>query len=138
MIQLKLDGCERFVTPSAFKASLGKALEAYDVLDSETGPGNDFLGWKTLPDGIPASLLQEYESVRDDWYGLGVNLVIVIGIGQLILQLDRLYSLIVGHGGKDSTDRTNRVAFVQASRKQMRNGLNDRLRRINCQGIRRR
>ena len=81
MIQLKLDGCERFVPPSAFKASLGKALEAYDVLDSETGPGNDFLGWKTLPDGIPASLLQEYESVRDDWYGLGVNLVIVIGIG---------------------------------------------------------
>ena len=51
------------------------------MLDKETGAGNDFLGWKQLPDGTPESLIQACEAVRDDWKSRGVDLVVVIGIG---------------------------------------------------------
>ncbi|MBQ1936799.1 MAG: glucose-6-phosphate isomerase, partial [Bacteroidales bacterium] len=58
-----------------------KALEAYDVLQNESGAGNDFLGWKTLPIDIPESIISDCEAIRDSWAGKGVDLVVVIGIG---------------------------------------------------------
>lgn len=64
-----------------YKAYEQKALEAFDTLMNETGAGNDFLGWKSLPDGTPESLIADCEAIRDEWKGKGVNLVIVIGIG---------------------------------------------------------
>ena len=81
MVKVNLSGCSSFVKDAAFKNYVKKALAAWDVLDSESGAGNDFLGWKSLPDGTPESLLQEFEAVRDDWQARGVNLVVVIGIG---------------------------------------------------------
>ncbi|MBO4476443.1 MAG: glucose-6-phosphate isomerase [Bacteroidales bacterium] len=81
MVKVNLSGCNSFIKKAEFDEYVSKALKAYDVLDSESGAGNDFLGWKALPDGTPESLLQEFEAVRDDWRSRGVNLVVVIGIG---------------------------------------------------------
>ena len=81
MIKVNLSGCDSFVKDADFKKYVQKALEAWDVLDSESGAGNDFLGWKALPDGTPESLIKDFEAVRDSWKAIGVNLVVVIGIG---------------------------------------------------------
>ena len=81
MVKINLNGCNSFVKEADFQKYVEKALDAYDVLDKENGAGNDFLGWKALPDGTPESLIRDCEAVRDDWKGRGVNLVVVIGIG---------------------------------------------------------
>ena len=52
-----------------------------DVLENESGAGNDFLGWKHLPTQTPETLLADCEAVRDLWKSKGVDLVVVIGIG---------------------------------------------------------
>lgn len=59
----------------------GKALEAYNVLDKETGAGNDFLGWKHLPSQTPDSLVGQFEDIKAEWLQAGVDTVVVIGIG---------------------------------------------------------
>ena len=81
MVKVNLTGCASFVDGADYKASVAKAIEAWDVLDKGNGPGNDFLGWKELPDDTPESLIAEFEAIRDDWKARGVNLVVVIGIG---------------------------------------------------------
>lgn len=81
MIKINLKGCSAFVSSEQYKNYVSKALSAFDVLESEQGEGNDFLGWKHLPSGTPESLIREFEAVRDDWKAKGVDLVIVIGIG---------------------------------------------------------
>ena len=81
MVKIDLGGCASFVKEADYKEYVGKALEAFDVLESETGAGNDFLGWKTLPVDIPESLIREFEAVQADWKAKGVDLAVVIGIG---------------------------------------------------------
>ena len=81
MVKVNLGGCSSFVNDAEYKEYLAKALEAFDVLESETGAGNDFLGWKHLPSETPESLIVECEAVRDAWKAKGVDLVVVIGIG---------------------------------------------------------
>ena len=81
MVKVNLGGCSSFVNDADYKEYVGKALQAFDVLESETGAGNDFLGWKHLPSQTPDSLINECEAIRDDWKAKGVNLVVVIGIG---------------------------------------------------------
>ena len=81
MIKVGIDGCKCFVRDADYSKYLKKALDAFDVLDSEKGAGNDFLGWKTLPVDIPESLIVECEAIRDNWAAKKVDLVVVIGIG---------------------------------------------------------
>ena len=81
MVKVNLGGCSSFVNDAEYKEYLAKALEAFDVLESETGAGNDFLGWKHLPSETPESLIVECEAIRDAWKAKGVDLVVVIGIG---------------------------------------------------------
>ena len=81
MVKVNLGGCSSFVNDADYKEYLAKALDAFDVLESETGAGNDFLGWKHLPSETPESLIVECEAVRDAWKAKGVDLVVVIGIG---------------------------------------------------------
>ncbi len=81
MVKVNIEGCSSFVTPAEYQKYVEKALAAYDVLADESGAGNDFLGWKTLPVDIPESLVDEFEAIRDNWAAKKVNLVIVIGIG---------------------------------------------------------
>ena len=66
MVKFDLGGCSSFVKEGDYKEYVDKALQAFDVLESETGAGNDFLGWKTLPVDIPESLIQEFEAIQAD------------------------------------------------------------------------
>ena len=81
MVKFDFGGCRPFVNEAEYKNYLGKALDAFDVLEAENGAGNDFLGWKTLPIDIDEALISDMEQVRDSWKAKGVNLVIAIGIG---------------------------------------------------------
>ena len=81
MLKVNLGGCSSFVKDADYRKYVDKALAAFDVLESETGAGNDFLGWKHLPTATPESLIADCEAIRDFWKAKGVNLVIVIGIG---------------------------------------------------------
>ncbi|MCR4570680.1 MAG: glucose-6-phosphate isomerase [Bacteroidales bacterium] len=81
MVKVELGGCSSFVKESQYKEYVAKALDAFDVLDSEKGAGNDFLGWKTLPVDTPDSLIADCEAIKADWIARGVNLAVVIGIG---------------------------------------------------------
>ena len=81
MVRLNFDGCLPFIQDEVYAAYERKAFDAFDVLRDETGAGNDFLGWKTLPSDTPESLIHDCEAVRDAWKAKGVNLVVVIGIG---------------------------------------------------------
>ena len=82
MVKVNLGGCSSFVNDADYKAYVEKSLAALEVLENETGAGNDFLGWKHLPSETLASgLVAECEAVRDAWAAKNVDLVIVIGIG---------------------------------------------------------
>ena len=81
MVKVDLKACSSFVKDAEYAEFLAKALNAWDVLDSEKGAGNDFLGWKTLPLDVDENLISAMEAVREDWKARGVELVIVIGIG---------------------------------------------------------
>lgn len=81
MVKVDLDGCRTFVSENEFASWTDRALEAFDVLESGRGAGNDFLGWKHLPSQTPDSLVCEFEAIRDDWNSRGVDTVVVIGIG---------------------------------------------------------
>jgi len=81
MVKLNFGGCDPFVKDADYRKYAIKALDAFDTLQGEKGAGNDFLGWKTLPVEIDEKLIMDCETVRDDWKSLGVNLVIVVGIG---------------------------------------------------------
>ena len=82
MVKVNLGGCSSFVKDADYKAYVEKALSALEVLENETGKGNDFLGWKHLPSETLASgLVAECEAVRDAWKAKDIDLVVVIGIG---------------------------------------------------------
>ena len=98
MIKVNVSGCSSFVDAAAYGKYVEKALAAFDVLEGEQGPGNDFLGWKHLPSetldpksakptkgypvpATPEGMLEDCEAVRDCWKAKGVDLVVVIGIG---------------------------------------------------------
>ena len=81
MIKVNLGGCSSFVKDADYSKYVGKALDAFDVLQNESGAGNDFLGWKTLPVDVTEDIISGCEAVRDSWKAKGINLVIVIGIG---------------------------------------------------------
>ena len=82
MVKVNLSGCSSFVNDAEYKSYVEKAFEALEVLENETGKGNDFLGWKHLPsETLNSNLLAECEAVRDAWAAKNVDLVVVIGIG---------------------------------------------------------
>lgn len=81
MIKFSMDGCMPFVENSLYKEYVQKALDAFDTLQSGNGEGNGFIGWKTLPQDTPESLLEEIDDVCRDWQACGIDLVVIIGIG---------------------------------------------------------
>ena len=81
MVKVNLGGCDSFVKEEDYKLYIAKSIDALDTLESGSGAGNDFLGWKHLPTETPESLIEECEAVCDCWKAKGVDLVVVIGIG---------------------------------------------------------
>ena len=45
MVKVNLGGCSSFVNEADYKSYVEKSLAALEVLENETGKGNDFLGW---------------------------------------------------------------------------------------------
>ncbi|MBR0223673.1 MAG: glucose-6-phosphate isomerase, partial [Bacteroidales bacterium] len=81
MVKIDLSGCDAFVTKARFDEYVDKALAAQQVLEDETGAGNDFLGWQHLPSAIGQEQLDDCLGVVDRWLEKEVDLVVVIGIG---------------------------------------------------------
>ena len=82
MVKVNLGGCSSFVKDADYKAYVEKAFAALDVLENESGAGNDFLGWKHLPsETLAGNLVEECEAVKNAWAAKNIDLVIVIGIG---------------------------------------------------------
>ncbi len=81
MVKIDVKGCESFVDNALYNEYVKKALDAFDVLESENGAGNDFLGWKHLASNMPESILADIEAIKAAWEKKGVDLVIAIGIG---------------------------------------------------------
>ncbi len=81
MVKVDVKGCASFVEPALYESYVKKALDAFDVLESEKGAGNDFLGWKHLPSEIPGTILADIKGICRMWEEKGVDLVIAIGIG---------------------------------------------------------
>ena len=67
MVKFNVGGCNSFVKDAEYQKYVQKALAAYDVLQDESGAGNDFLGWKTLPVDTPESMIADCEAIRDAW-----------------------------------------------------------------------
>ena len=77
MVKVNLGGCSSFVKDAEYKEYVEKAFAALEVLENETGKGNDFLGWKHLPSETLASgLVAECEAVRDAWKAKNIDLVV--------------------------------------------------------------
>ena len=81
MVKIDLSGCDSFVAKGRFEEYVKKALAAQQVLEDETGAGNDFLGWQHLPSAIGKEQLDDCLGVVDRWIEKEVDLVVVIGIG---------------------------------------------------------
>ena len=82
MVKVNLGGCNSFVNEADYRKYVEKSLAALEVLENETGAGNDFLGWKHLPsETLNSTLVADCEAVRDAWAAKNVDLVVVIGIG---------------------------------------------------------
>ena len=81
MVKIDTSGCSTFIKAAEYKAYLEKAMDAFDVLESEKGAGNDFLGWKKLPSSTPEKLISDCEAIAKEWKDRGIDLVVVIGIG---------------------------------------------------------
>ena len=81
MIKIDVKGCVPFASDAQIQNYTEKALAAFDVLASEQGAGNDFLGWKHLPTETPAAMIDDILAIREDWKAKGVDLVVAIGIG---------------------------------------------------------
>ena len=81
MVKIDLSGCDSFVGKERFEEYVNKALAAQQVLEDETGAGNDFLGWQHLPSAIGKEQLDDCLGVVDRWIEKEVDLVVVIGIG---------------------------------------------------------
>jgi len=81
MVKIDVKGCESFVDSALYNEYVNKALNAFDVLESEKGAGNDFLGWKHIASTMPESTLADIEAIKAAWEKKGIDLVIAIGIG---------------------------------------------------------
>ncbi len=60
---------------------IDEGLSAFDILEKRNGKGNDFLGWMDLPNDTPPSLFADCEAVASLWRKIGVDVVVIIGIG---------------------------------------------------------
>lgn len=110
MIKFNYSGCDSFVDRALLKEYEIKAQNSRAILLQGAGAGSEFTGWKSLPAEISEDDFQNIETVRDQWKTLGVNLVIVIGIGGSYLGAKCALEAL-GHSFLQRTDAP-RVVFA--------------------------
>ena len=81
MIDVNLDDCTPFLTPSQIEECNQKALDAFDILTSGKGGGAAYLGWKSLPSDSKESDFNDYYKIVERWSAKKVEIVIIIGVG---------------------------------------------------------
>lgn len=80
IISIDLKATDKFVSEQEYGLFVDKAFKAFDVLESRTGTGNEFLGWMDLPSQTGEELIVACEEVAKRWKN-NTELVVVIGIG---------------------------------------------------------
>ena len=81
MITTDFCGCSPFIGRETYDKALMRARGAFELLESGTGAGNEYLGWNRLPSQIGRKELNDCLSVVDEWVGREIEVVVVIGIG---------------------------------------------------------
>lgn len=79
-LQFNYDGAEKFISKDLFTQNEKRIQQAYTELVTETGSGNDFLGWKDLPCKISPEEFDKIEKTAQK-ISQQSEVVVVIGIG---------------------------------------------------------
>jgi glucose-6-phosphate isomerase len=78
-LSINLKNTSKFISSEEIIAHAQQSVRHLDTLNAGTGPGNDFLGWLTLPDDI-LSQLDRIEKTADKLKSIS-DTTVVIGIG---------------------------------------------------------
>ena len=100
---LDLKNISKFVSESEFNAELKHAEEAFNVLNSKSGAGNDFLGWLDWPLNYDK---EEFERIKKaaEKIRKQSQVLIVIGIGGSYLGARAAISMLEKAFGKDDLE----------------------------------
>ena len=80
MISVNLKAAADFIPAEQYNEYVEKAYKGLDTVLEGNGPGNDFLGWVTLPSEIDDNLINSCNEIVERWKGK-VDVVVVVGIG---------------------------------------------------------
>jgi glucose-6-phosphate isomerase len=115
MLKVNLGGCSSFVNDAEYKEYVNKALSCLEVLENETGAGNDFLGWKHLPsETLKSTLVADCQAIKAEWESKGIDLVVVIGIGGSYLGAKCAIEALSHQFGKQLKNKGNAPEIVFA------------------------
>ena len=78
-ISINLKNTSKFISSEEIVANAQQSVRHLDTLNKGTGPGNDFLGWMTIPDDILPQL-ERIEKIAEHIRSVS-DTTIVIGIG---------------------------------------------------------
>ena len=100
---LDLKNISKFVSESEFNAELKHAEEAFNVLNSKSGAGNDFLGWLDWPLNYDK---EEFERIKKaaEKIRKQSQVLIVIGIGGSYLGARAAISMLEKAFGKEDLE----------------------------------
>lgn len=79
-LQFNYDGAKSFLATDIFSNYEQSINHAYQQLVTETGKGQDFLGWRTLPQQIGAETLQALTATAER-LSKKAEVIVVVGIG---------------------------------------------------------
>jgi glucose-6-phosphate isomerase len=115
MLKVNFGGCSSFVNDAEYKEYVNKALSCLEVLENETGAGNDFLGWKHLPsETLKSTLVADCQAIKAEWESKGIDLVVVIGIGGSYLGAKCAIEALSHQFGKQLKNKGNAPEIVFA------------------------
>ena len=115
MLKINLGGCSSFVNDAEYKEYVNKALSCLEILENETGAGNDFLGWKHLPsETLKSTLVADCQAIKAEWESKGIDLVVVIGIGGSYLGAKCAIEALSHQFGKQLKNKGNAPEIVFA------------------------
>ncbi len=80
MISVNLKAAADFIPAEQYNEYVEKAYKGLETVLEGTGPGNDFLGWVSLPSEIDDNLINSCNEIVERWKGK-VDVVVVVGIG---------------------------------------------------------
>lgn len=79
-LQFNFEGAKKFIPQDLFSQNEARIQQAYNELTTETGSGNDFLGWRCLPEQISNQEFERIEKISQKLASQS-DVVVVIGIG---------------------------------------------------------